>query len=61
MRFDPVSSFIARKHELIETKRRLTANRLLLLMGTGGSGKTCLVIHISTDQLASVKDRGSYG
>ncbi|HEY8113483.1 MAG TPA: LuxR C-terminal-related transcriptional regulator [Actinomycetes bacterium] len=43
------SSFIGRRRELAELKRKLTAARLVSLVGPGGVGKTRLAIRTATD------------
>jgi predicted ATPase/DNA-binding NarL/FixJ family response regulator len=44
-----VTSFIGRHHELAEARRKLTAGRLVSLVGPGGVGKTRLAIRVATD------------
>jgi len=41
------TSFIGRRHELAEARRKLSAGRLVSLTGPGGVGKTRLAIHIA--------------
>ena len=41
------TSFIGRRHELAEARRKLAAGRLVSLTGPGGVGKTRLAIHIA--------------
>ncbi len=43
------TTFVGRRHELAEIKRKLTAARLVSLVGPGGVGKTRLGIRIATD------------
>jgi predicted ATPase/DNA-binding CsgD family transcriptional regulator len=43
------SSFIGRRRELAELRRKLTAARLVSLVGPGGVGKTRLAVRIATD------------
>src|SRR5262245_56796601 len=43
------SSFVGRRHELAEARRKLTAARLVSLVGPGGVGKTRLAVRIATD------------
>ena len=41
------TSFIGRRHELAEARRKLAAGRLVSLTGPGGVGKTRLAIHLA--------------
>src|SRR5215218_1287289 len=43
----PLTEFIGRQHELGEIQQLLDANRLVTLVGAGGSGKTRLAIEAS--------------
>src|SRR5438128_7352814 len=43
------TSFIGRRHELAELRRKLTTARLVSLVGPGGVGKTRLAIRIASD------------
>ena len=43
------ASFVGRRHELAELRKRLTVARLVSLVGPGGVGKTRLAIRIATD------------
>ncbi|HEY5989611.1 MAG TPA: LuxR C-terminal-related transcriptional regulator [Streptosporangiaceae bacterium] len=43
------SSFIGRRHELAEVRKKLAAARLVSLVGPGGVGKTRLAIRIAAD------------
>jgi predicted ATPase/DNA-binding CsgD family transcriptional regulator len=43
------TSFIGRRHELAEARRKLITARLVSLVGPGGVGKTRLAIRIATD------------
>ncbi len=64
------TSFIGRRHELAELRRKLTTARLVSLVGPGGVGKTRLAIRIASDlgrgfaagawlvALAEVRDAG---
>ena len=50
------SSFIGRRRELAELKRKLTAARLVSLVGPGGVGKTRLAIRTATDLARGFRD-----
>src|SRR6202165_2613873 len=64
------TSFIGRRHELAELRKKLTTARLVSLVGPGGVGKSRLAIRIATDlgrgfaagawliALAEVRDAG---
>src|SRR5438445_6909288 len=64
------TSFLGRRHELAELRRKLTTARLVSLVGPGGVGKTRLAIRIASDlgrgfaagawlvALAEVRDAG---
>jgi predicted ATPase len=43
------TSFVGRRHELAEVRRKLSQARLVSLVGPGGVGKTRLAIRIATD------------
>jgi predicted ATPase/DNA-binding CsgD family transcriptional regulator len=43
------TTFVGRRHELAEVKRKLTTARLASLVGPGGVGKTRLAIRIASD------------
>ncbi|MBO3752373.1 LuxR family transcriptional regulator [Streptosporangiaceae bacterium NEAU-GS5] len=43
------TSFVGRRHELAEARRKLTAARLVSLVGPGGVGKTRLAIRAAAD------------
>ncbi len=67
------TSFVGRRRELAEIKKKLTTARLVSLVGPGGVGKTRLAIRIGTDlgrgfaagawlvALADVRDAGLIG
>ena len=67
------TSFVGRRSELAEVRRRLTAGRLVTLVGPGGVGKTRLAVRTATDlarglpggawvvELAELRDPGSVG
>jgi predicted ATPase len=42
------TSFVGRRHELAEARKKLAAARLISLVGPGGVGKTRLAIRIAT-------------
>jgi predicted ATPase/DNA-binding CsgD family transcriptional regulator len=44
-----VTSFVGRRSELAEARRKLAGTRLLTLVGPGGVGKTRLAVRIATD------------
>jgi predicted ATPase/DNA-binding CsgD family transcriptional regulator len=44
-----VTSFVGRRHELAEARKKLTVGRLVSMVGPGGVGKTRLAIRIATD------------
>src|SRR3982751_6654978 len=50
------TSFIGRRHELAETRRKLSAARLVTLVGPGGVGKTRLAIRAASDLERGVPD-----
>lgn len=52
----PISSFVGRGRELATIKKLLSEARLVTLTGAGGSGKTRLAIHASTDLIDSFRD-----
>jgi predicted ATPase/DNA-binding CsgD family transcriptional regulator len=43
------TSFVGRRHELAELRRKLTAARAVSLVGPGGVGKTRIAIRVATD------------
>src|SRR3981081_3233414 len=43
------TSFIGRRRELAELRKKLTGTRLVRLVGPGGVGKTRLAVRIATD------------
>ncbi|MBI5030656.1 MAG: tetratricopeptide repeat protein [Chloroflexi bacterium] len=45
----PLTSFVGRKHEMMQIKALLASTRLLTLVGAGGSGKTRLSIQVSME------------
>ena len=50
------TSFIGRRHELAELRRKLATARLVSLVGPGGVGKTRLAIRIGTGLARSFRD-----
>jgi predicted ATPase/DNA-binding SARP family transcriptional activator len=54
----PVSpnSFVGRAGELAQIKERLAANRMLTLVGSGGTGKTRLALRAATDLIDGFRD-----
>lgn len=50
---EPLSSFIGRSRELEEVSRRLDSQRLVVLTGTGGTGKTRLATEIGRQAVTS--------
>src|ERR1700693_158638 len=50
------TSFIGRRHELAELRKKLTTARLVSLVGPGGVGKSRLAIRIATDLARSFPD-----
>jgi len=46
-----LTSFVGREEESSEVKKLLKANRLLTLVGVGGTGKTRLMLHVARDVL----------
>ena len=43
------TSFVGRRHELAEVRKKLAAARLVSLVGPGGVGKTRLAVRVATD------------
>lgn len=50
------TSFVGRRHDLAELKRRLTGARLVSLVGPGGVGKTRLALRAAGDLARGFKD-----
>src|SRR5437588_2933584 len=50
------TSFIGRRSELAELRKRLTVARLVSLVGPGGVGKTRLAIRTATDLARGFRD-----
>src|SRR5688572_6418541 len=50
------TSFIGRRRELAELRKKLTAARLVSLVGPGGVGKTRLAIRGATDPARGFRD-----
>jgi predicted ATPase/class 3 adenylate cyclase len=51
-----VTDFIGREAELYETKRLLSAGRMVTLLGPGGSGKTRLALRVAAESLEQFDD-----
>jgi len=51
-----LTSFVGRRHEIAEVKRRLQTTRLLTLTGTGGAGKTRLALRVGADLVRAFPD-----
>ena len=52
----PLTSFVGRRRELAEVDRLLERNRLVTLIGTGGTGKTRLMIEVAGRVAARFED-----
>ena len=50
------TSFIGRRRQLAELRKKLTAGRLISLVGPGGVGKSRLAVRAATDLGRSFKD-----
>ena len=50
------TSFVGRRREIAEVRKKLTAARLVTLVGPGGVGKTRLAIRIGTDLARAFPD-----
>src|SRR5712664_2792772 len=50
------TSFVGRRSELAELRKKLTAARLVSLVGPGGVGKTRLAIRTASDLARGFKD-----
>ncbi|RYE39851.1 MAG: protein kinase [Hyphomicrobiales bacterium] len=51
-----LTSFVGRRRELTETKRRMTLSRLVTLTGVGGVGKTRLALRVAADSVRTFDD-----
>ena len=51
-----LTSFIGREHEIAEVAHLLTATRLLMVTGPGGTGKTRLSLQVAADVLDTFPD-----
>jgi tetratricopeptide (TPR) repeat protein len=52
----PLTTFVGREREMVETKRLLAMTRLLTFTGAGGSGKTRLALEVARDLLGAYPD-----
>ena len=52
----PLSTFIGRDQETAEVEQLLRRRRLVTLTGVGGTGKTCLALHVAAKMVESTKD-----
>jgi predicted ATPase/DNA-binding CsgD family transcriptional regulator len=52
----PITSFVGREKEIGEIGRFLTSQRLLVLTGAGGSGKTRLALQVGRNHLGKFRD-----
>jgi predicted ATPase/class 3 adenylate cyclase len=50
------TSFVGRGREIIEVQERLEKNRLITLMGTGGTGKTRLALEVGASQINEFRE-----
>jgi hypothetical protein len=55
----PISTFVGRERELAEVRHLLSGYRLVTLTGTGGSGKTRLVLQVAVEVIDSF-DHGAW-
>ncbi|MBV9161224.1 MAG: winged helix-turn-helix domain-containing protein [Pseudonocardiales bacterium] len=51
-----LTSFIGRREELVEAKKRLARSRMVTLTGVGGVGKSRLALRVAADLLATFSD-----
>ncbi|MFC0448573.1 LuxR C-terminal-related transcriptional regulator [Rhodococcus jostii] len=51
-----LTSFVGRRHEVGETKKMLSASRLVTLTGIGGVGKTRIALRVATDSQRAFTD-----
>src|ERR1044072_2065905 len=51
-----LTSFVGRRHELTETKRLLSAGRMVTLTGVGGVGKTRLALRVAAEMSRAFPD-----
>ena len=51
-----LTGFVGRRHEVGETKKMLSASRLVTLTGIGGVGKTRLALRVATDSQRAFTD-----
>ena len=51
-----ITSFVGRENEIVEISRSLSSNRLLVLTGPGGSGKTRLALQVAQGFVGQFRD-----
>ena len=51
-----LTTFVGRRREVTEVRRRLTGSRLVTLVGTGGVGKTRLALRVADTMRRTVRD-----
>src|SRR5256885_15923136 len=51
-----LTSFVGRRRELAELRKKLASARLVSLVGPGGVGKSRLAIRVATDLVRGFKD-----
>lgn len=53
---EPLTSFVGRERDLVETKQLLSRVRLLTLVGVGGIGKTRLALQMAAEVMGAYRD-----